>query len=61
MSQSANSKHVVVAGVGPYVFDTGPTFLLLKAILEEVFREAGFKNLLSRAHGVPFVSANLEV
>jgi phytoene desaturase len=27
--------------LGPYVFDTGPTFLMLKAILEEVFREAG--------------------
>ncbi len=27
--------------LGPYVFDTGPTFLMLKSILEEVFREAG--------------------
>jgi phytoene desaturase len=27
--------------LGPYVFDTGPTFLMLKPILEEVFREAG--------------------
>jgi phytoene desaturase len=27
--------------LGPYVFDTGPTFLMLKAIMEEVFCEAG--------------------
>ncbi len=27
--------------LGPYLFDTGPTFLMLKAILDEVFREAG--------------------
>jgi phytoene desaturase len=27
--------------LGPYAFDTGPTFLMLKAILEEVFKEAG--------------------
>jgi len=27
--------------LGPYTFDTGPTFLMLKSILDEVFREAG--------------------
>lgn len=27
--------------LGPYTFDTGPTFLMLKPILDEVFREAG--------------------
>jgi phytoene desaturase len=27
--------------IGPYTFDTGPTFLMLKAILDEVFLEAG--------------------
>ena len=27
--------------IGPYTFDTGPTFLMLKAILDEVFAEAG--------------------
>ncbi len=27
--------------LGPYTFDTGPTFLMLKDILDEVFREAG--------------------
>lgn len=27
--------------LGPYVFDTGPTFLMLKATLDEVFRESG--------------------
>ena len=34
--------------LGPYTFDTGPTFLMLKAILDEVFQEAGVagENLL---------------
>jgi len=27
--------------LGPYVFDTGPTFLMLRAILDEVFQEGG--------------------
>lgn len=27
--------------LGPYVFDTGPTFLMLKDILDEVFHESG--------------------
>lgn len=27
--------------LGPYTFDTGPTFLMLKSILDEVFEEAG--------------------
>lgn len=27
--------------LGPYVFDTGPTFLMLKSVLDEVFQEAG--------------------
>jgi phytoene desaturase len=27
--------------LGPYVFDTGPTFLMMKQVLEEVFLEAG--------------------
>ncbi len=27
--------------LGPYTFDLGPTFLMLKSILDEVFREAG--------------------
>ncbi len=27
--------------LGPYKFDTGPTFLMMKHILDEVFREAG--------------------
>ncbi len=27
--------------LGPYTFDTGPTFLMLKSILDEVFHEAG--------------------
>ncbi len=27
--------------LGPYVFDTGPTFLMLKDVLDEVFEEAG--------------------
>lgn len=27
--------------VGPYTFDTGPTFLMLKVVLDEVFDEAG--------------------
>lgn len=27
--------------LGPYNFDTGPTFLMLKGVLDEVFREAG--------------------
>lgn len=27
--------------LGPYVFDTGPTFLMLKDVLDEVFRESG--------------------
>ncbi len=27
--------------LGPYTFDTGPTFLMLKSILDEMFKEAG--------------------
>jgi phytoene desaturase len=27
--------------LGPYVFDTGPTFLMLKDVLDEVFKESG--------------------
>lgn len=27
--------------LGPYTFDTGPTFLMMKGILDEVFQEAG--------------------
>ena len=27
--------------LGPYTFDTGPTFLMLKRVLDEVFQEAG--------------------
>ena len=27
--------------LGPYIFDTGPTFLMMKFILDEVFEEAG--------------------
>jgi len=27
--------------LGPYTFDTGPTFLMMKFILEEMFSEAG--------------------
>ena len=27
--------------LGPYTFDTGPTFLMMKFILEEMFQETG--------------------
>ena len=30
--------------LGPYRFDTGPTFLMLKYLLDEVFTEAGFNS-----------------
>lgn len=44
---SVYEKNATVGGrngaivLGPYTFDIGPTFLMLKEVLDEVFREAG--------------------
>jgi phytoene desaturase len=44
-----------VIKLGPYTFDTGPTFLMLKIILDEVFQEAGASSgeLLDMQHIEP--------
>ncbi|MEM4598769.1 MAG: phytoene desaturase family protein [Candidatus Diapherotrites archaeon] len=48
-SVTVYEKEPVVGGrnapikLGPYTFDTGPTFLMMKFILEEMFEEAGKK------------------